>query len=247
MSPEPPARPYQIDERISARARRIRIEIHSADCVRLIIPRTTPRRLALDFLHSRESWVHEKLAALQRHGAGATPPIAGLRWDGHDRLPLRGQETPVLLVPAQVRGAAVRFDDGIRVFAPAAMKQRPQVLEEHLRRALRQEAGRQAQTWLQQEAERLAVSYRGPRMADQRSLWGSCTRAGLISLNWRLLLAPADVFRYVVIHELCHRLRHDHSPQFWKLVEQQMPAFRTHRQWLREHGQRLQHYLPRTP
>jgi predicted metal-dependent hydrolase len=52
------------------------------------------------------------------------------------------------------------------------------------------------------------------------------------------------VFRYVVIHELCHIPHPDHSPAFWGLVSRQMPDYLTHRDWLRRHGGRLHQVLP---
>jgi predicted metal-dependent hydrolase len=54
-----------------------------------------------------------------------------------------------------------------------------------------------------------------------------------------LTLAPAEVFRYVVIHELAHLRHRNHGPRFWSLVERQMPDFDLHRRWLREHGAAL--------
>jgi len=67
------------------------------------------------------------------------------------------------------------------------------------------------------------------RIAGQRRRWGSCSGRGTISLNWRLLLLPAALADYVMIHELCH-LRHlDHSPRFWSAVECAMPDYRGHR------------------
>jgi hypothetical protein len=47
------------------------------------------------------------------------------------------------------------------------------------------------------------------------------------------------VFRYVAIHELCHLRWRGHGPRFWTLVEQRMPDFRQHRDWLRRHGAAL--------
>jgi len=71
---------------------------------------------------------------------------------------------------------------------------------------------------------------------DTRSRWGSCSAKGTLSFTWRLLMAPPAVLDYVVLHELCHLVRPDHSPRFWALVEQHCPEFRTHRAWLRHHA-----------
>ena len=90
------------------------------------------------------------------------------------------------------------------------------------------------------EAERLGLTYRRIRIGDQRTLWGSCSPKGSLSFNWRLVLAPVEVFDYVAVHELCHRLVPNHSSSFWKLVERQRPNWRESREWLREHGPELQ-------
>jgi len=74
---------------------------------------------------------------------------------------------------------------------------------------------------------------------NQRTRWGSCGRDGHICLNWRLILMPDRMRDYVLIHELMHLRRLDHSRAFWKLVEAACPDFRECRRWLREHGPSL--------
>jgi predicted metal-dependent hydrolase len=69
---------------------------------------------------------------------------------------------------------------------------------------------------------------------NQRWRWGSCSRAGHICLNWRLVTMPDWVRDYVLVHELMHLKRMDHSRKFWKLVAGACPRFREARQWLRE-------------
>ena len=73
---------------------------------------------------------------------------------------------------------------------------------------------------------------------NQRWRWGSCNRAGHICLNWRLLTMPDEVRDYVLIHELMHLKRMDHSPRFWKLVAAACPDYQSARRWLRQqpHG-----------
>jgi predicted metal-dependent hydrolase len=74
---------------------------------------------------------------------------------------------------------------------------------------------------------------------NQRTRWGSCNRNGYVCLNWRLVAMPDWVRDYVMIHELMHLKRLDHSPAYWRLVAAACPRFREARQWLRLHGPEL--------
>lgn len=74
---------------------------------------------------------------------------------------------------------------------------------------------------------------------DQRSRWGSCSPKGHIALNYRLLLMPAEVREYILIHELMHLKQANHSRRFWRLVEAACPRFRDAERWLRAHGPSL--------
>lgn len=236
---------YRVDERISARARCIRIEVRSPDEVRLTIPRFVPKSEGRAFLLSRESWIREKVAELKAKLAEQPEQAAQpLRWDGADRVLLRGREVVVRLYASRLRRPSVRLGDtAIDLFVPPAWLAQPPRLRKLLGDRLKQAALEDAQQLLREEAARLGVHYSGPRIADQKTLWGSCTAQGLISLSWRLVMAPPAVFRYVAVHELCHIRHHDHSERFWKLVARQMPGFETHRRWLREHGPRLHWWL----
>jgi predicted metal-dependent hydrolase len=74
---------------------------------------------------------------------------------------------------------------------------------------------------------------------NQRTRWGSCGPDGHICLNWRLVLMPDAVRDYVMVHELMHLRRLDHSRVFWRLVEAACPDYRQHRLWLRKNGPSL--------
>lgn len=74
---------------------------------------------------------------------------------------------------------------------------------------------------------------------NQRSRWGSCSRRGGITLNWRLVLVPDFVREYVMLHELMHRRELNHSPRFWRLVAAVCPRLVEARRWLRTEGHAL--------
>ena len=79
---------------------------------------------------------------------------------------------------------------------------------------------------------------------DTTSRWGSCSTSGTMSFSWRLAFAPRDVMRYVVMHELAHRVHMDHSPAFWQTVSQ-LYGFGVERarRWLNVHGAELHRYF----
>jgi predicted metal-dependent hydrolase len=74
---------------------------------------------------------------------------------------------------------------------------------------------------------------------NQRTRWGSCSRDGRVCLNWRLVTMPDWVRDSVMIHELMHLRRLDHTPAYWRLVASAFPRFREARHWLRTHGPEL--------
>jgi hypothetical protein len=64
----------------------------------------------------------------------------------------------------------------------------------------------------------------------------------VISLSWRLVLAPEEVLDYVVAHEVAHLVHQDHGRAFWKLVADLTPAVSGPRRWLKTHGADLYRY-----
>ncbi len=53
--------------------------------------------------------------------------------------------------------------------------------------------------------------------------WGSCTPKGKIILNIELIKAPRGCIEYVIVHELCHLVPHNHSKAFFELQAKEMP------------------------
>ncbi|HEU4687513.1 MAG TPA: M48 family metallopeptidase [Vicinamibacterales bacterium] len=104
------------------------------------------------------------------------------------------------------------------------------------RQRLRAQAYEELPPRLQALAEQHSLRVARISIRNQRTRWGSCGRDGHICLNWRLAAMPAWVRDYVMIHELMHLKRLDHSPAYWRLVAEAYPRFREARQWLRAHG-----------
>ena len=100
-------------------------------------------------------------------------------------------------------------------------------------RELRARARRELPARLLELAARHGVTVSRVSIRNQRWRWGSCSPSGHICLNWRLVDMPPPVRDYVIIHELMHLKRMDHSRRFWTLVEAACPDYQAARAWLR--------------
>lgn len=80
---------------------------------------------------------------------------------------------------------------------------------------------------------RYGVAWKKVTIRNQKTRFGSCSRGGALSFNYRLLFLPPHLCDYVVVHELCHLIEFNHSPKFWALVARTFPDFRTLRRELR--------------
>ncbi len=64
---------------------------------------------------------------------------------------------------------------------------------------------------------------KGLFIQEMKTRWGSCTSKGKIILNPELIKASKQCIEYVVIHELCHLIHHDHTQKFIDLQTKEMP------------------------
>jgi len=88
---------------------------------------------------------------------------------------------------------------------------------------------------VQELAAQHGLQVRRISVRNQRWRWGSCSRDGHICLNWRLVHMPPWIRDYVIVHELMHLKRLDHSPKFWALVAEACPEYEAAREWLRRY------------
>jgi len=173
----------------------------------------------------------------QKPAAKAAPAVPAARKRLHKHVPYRGQDVALCVVEApELKRSEIAQEGEELVLRRGADRAAPQqVLREWLVDRARETFAQRAAHW----AARIGVTYGRLSIRDQRSVWGSCTRAGDLSFNWRPIMAPPETLDYLVIHELCHRLEMNHSKRYWAHVAAHCPDWKKHRAWLRDHSRRL--------
>lgn len=82
-------------------------------------------------------------------------------------------------------------------------------------------------------SEKLNLKFKRVSIRDQKTRWGSCSKDGNLNFNYRLYNLPIDLCDYIVVHELCHLQEHNHSKNFWSLVETILPNYKKLRKELK--------------
>ena len=83
--------------------------------------------------------------------------------------------------------------------------------------------------------ETLGVNPNKIRVMELKNRWASRGKSGL-NFHWKMMLAPISIIDYVIVHELAHYLKEDHSDEFWEIVESVMPNYKDKKEWLKING-----------
>ncbi len=97
---------------------------------------------------------------------------------------------------------------------------------------------KQAKVYFQQKCQhfsgQMGLKPTSVKVNGAKTRWGSCNHRGDVNFTYRLIFAPEELIDYVVVHELAHRKEMNHSADFWAIVEQIMPDYRSRRKKLKE-------------
>ncbi|MEW6354311.1 MAG: SprT family zinc-dependent metalloprotease [Pseudomonadota bacterium] len=188
------------------------------------IPLRCSVREALEFVERSAPWLLTQLKAARSRLEARRSLTEG------DRLPLLDEQLCLRLYNAD-RHKVLRAGDELHVHGDCHERG---ALMKLLEGWYRNQAKVYMTNRLTEFGARLGLQAKSLSIRNQKTLWGSCSAQGAITMNWRLMLAPAAVVDYVLAHELCHVRHLNHSTQFWNLVERIIPDYRARRALLRQ-------------
>lgn len=218
---------------VSKGARQSRIRVGPGG-VEVVQPLGANQGEVTAFLRRNESWLLAQVDRVESF-RGLRRPVRGHSAE----ILYRGESTPVRVeyVDTRARANRVGWTGGEIVVRRGPQTQTP--------------AARGLENWLRKQARSAIAAYlpevtarigREPArvyVMGQRTKWGNCSARRNLSFNWRLILAPDQVLRYLVAHEAVHLAVPDHSAKFWLTVQSICPEMERAKQWLSRHHAEL--------
>ncbi|MDQ6968985.1 MAG: SprT family zinc-dependent metalloprotease [Mariprofundus sp.] len=209
----------------SPKRKTLSIIIRSNSQVDVLAPQRMPEAVIHQFVQNKQTWIQKKLhfnhnirASYQAKlfQQGELFQLLGKSY----RLNIHNHHTEIHIADAQLIVPALPADK---------LKQKIIIWYKQ-----------QAQQHCQQRAQHFSASI-GKTPASigvkaYKSRWGSCHQDGRIYFNYRLIMAPARIIDYVIVHELCHLIHHNHGKDFWQRVESIMPDYHQANTWLKNNG-----------
>jgi len=224
--------------RISQRARRPRIIVRPNGAVEIVLPRGVPQAYAQTFFIEKRGWVEQVRQRFSQNSVLADtdqilPEKITLECCG-DVFDVSYQATSFHGVQCFQQGQSLCLRGNIQETA---------LVHDALQCWLKQRAKQVLPKMLEVLAEEYGFFVRRIGVRMQKRRWGSCSGAGHVQLNAKLLLLPQALVHHVMLHELAHLQHPNHSPQFWACVAKMDADCTLHRQQMRDAYRWIPHWV----
>jgi predicted metal-dependent hydrolase len=211
---------------LSKAAKKMRVRV-GPNGIEVVHPQGKDIEEILNFVQTNAAWILEQLHRVEKFRGIRRPKT---RTAG--RILFRGEPIHVSIKEDDARSGAnhvIHDSDKITVIRSSTSATQPaKSLENWLRK--------QARSAVEEHLEAVTIKLkRQPGkvlIMGQRTKWGNCSRLQNLSFNWRLIMAPQPVLRYLVTHEAVHLAVPDHSHKFWLTVRSLCPETERAKQWL---------------
>jgi predicted metal-dependent hydrolase len=200
------------------RARRYLLRLRADGIARITVPRRGSISTAREFLARNISWLERQFYRLENQ------PKTTNEWKPGTEILFRGE---LMKIELEATGQ-LRFGSELLTLRDATVVLRP-AIQKHLRKL----AAKELPARVMELATLHGIEVSRISVRNQKSRWGSCSRKGTISLNWRLIQTPDYVRDYIILHELAHRRQMNHSDAFWLEVHRLCPDYLRAERWLK--------------
>ncbi|MCU0324719.1 MAG: M48 family metallopeptidase [Spirosomaceae bacterium] len=193
------------------------------------VPEGTPKHTVDEVVNQKKAWIYDKLGHQQKYHriSDSKEFISG------EYLMYLGENYQLKVTPKKFDG--VVFDNDFII----SVHNKPKA-KEIFKSWFKSIGIKVISNKVDYYATHLGVKYKSIKLSEMKYRWGSCTVAGVLTFNWRIIKAPVFVIDYIIVHELAHLIHLNHSNDFWNTVAIQQPNFEKAKNWLKENGKILE-------
>ena len=203
----------------SSRSQKILIKVY-ADC-RVVVstPLNTDDKTIIKAVKQRSRWIYKKLREFREQSKFITPR----QYKSGESHFYLGKQYQLKVIQDDTKPNGVKLLRGR--LEVNTLDTDIESIKSHLNEWYRSRAKVIFEVRLRQILEKALWVEAKPdiRLMTMRTQWGNCSPSGLLTLNPHLVKAPAICIDYVILHELCHLVEHNHSDRFYLLLNQVMP------------------------
>lgn len=223
--------PFSVDVVRTERKKSAEIAI-DGNTVRVLVPSSLSDQRINDLISARTVWIKQKLAL-----HAAIPEPKRREYVNGEALPYLGRNYRLKLVVSEEYSVKLKNGYLIVSYPRSDDEQKNEITirrllttwyQSHAYDRLREKTSRYA--------EKIGVKPTAVKIDDFKARWGSCLHTGEVAYNWRIIMSSHQIVDYIVVHELCHLLEHNHGPRYWQLVERIIPNYQDCREWLKLNG-----------
>lgn len=222
---------YLVEIKRTSRSKTASLKVEEGR-VMVVVPKALPLDRIQKIVDDKHDWIMDKIASYKK-----ATPASNKQYVSGEAFPYLGRNYRLKVLNGVYQPLKL-------VNGRLQLTIRESAIQDYFTRgALIRWYKRNAKRKFTEKTERYAkivgVEPKSTSIKSFKSRWGSCSPEGDLDFNWAVVMAPNRIVDYIVIHELCHLLHHDHSPKFWKEVERVMPDYKEHKEWLKVNGHKL--------
>lgn len=199
----------------SIRSKHIRVRI-TADGLKVSLPMYSTQHEAMQFINEKRKNILAKQFKIKQKNEHHTLVLR----EGYviDTLSFR-----IRLEKAERENVFFSMKDGwLTIEFPIRANLQTAIAQRNCWSGINYFLRKEAKRLLPQRTEQLAnmhgFTFNGVKIQSSKSRWGSCSSTKSINLSYYLMLLPAHLVDYVILHELCHTLEMNHGDKFWALM-----------------------------
>jgi predicted metal-dependent hydrolase len=218
------------------RKRTISIEIKDCGTVKVSAPIRTSEIEIKKVLMQRKSWILKKLYSSKQKRVNKIDILK------QNKILYLGQEILIVINKSALltkQGFCQLENNQLIVNIPQNTDDSNKLTIRTIREWYKESAKKQLENRTYAFVKKYNLSVGDVFVKQQKRIWGSCDCRNNIRYNWRIIMAKEEVIDYLVVHELAHIIEKNHSQDFWKVVKNMLPNYKT----LRKEIKNLNHLL----